>query len=70
MCERVDSAYQRLDSPYGRIVVDWKREDGVFKLKLTVPVNTSADVKLPDGRVCKVGSGKHSFSAKVKETYR
>ena len=32
---------------YGKITVDWTRENGRFKLKLSVPVNTVAVVTLP-----------------------
>ncbi len=35
------------NSRYGKIKVDWKSENSVFTLKLTVPVNTTATVILP-----------------------
>jgi alpha-L-rhamnosidase len=35
------------DSPYGRIVSDWKREGGVLTLNVIIPVNTSATVYVP-----------------------
>ncbi|MBP3389227.1 MAG: family 78 glycoside hydrolase catalytic domain [Clostridia bacterium] len=35
------------DTPYGRIEVAWKKEDGVFTMELTVPANTQAECALP-----------------------
>ena len=35
------------DSPYGMIRSSWKKENGVFTLKVEVPVNTTARVYLP-----------------------
>jgi alpha-L-rhamnosidase len=34
------------DSPYGRIATDWKIENSVLRLKLTVPPNTDAILRL------------------------
>lgn len=49
---------------YGDIVVDWKRENGIFRLSLAVPVNTKANVLLPDGTQRVVGSGNYKFETK------
>lgn len=35
------------DSPFGRIVSDWKREGGVLTMNVIIPVNTSATVYVP-----------------------
>ncbi|MFC1601678.1 alpha-L-rhamnosidase C-terminal domain-containing protein, partial [Candidatus Sumerlaeota bacterium] len=35
------------DSPDGRIESEWKREDKDFSLKITIPVNSVADVFIP-----------------------
>ncbi|MBT7066787.1 MAG: family 78 glycoside hydrolase catalytic domain [Verrucomicrobia bacterium] len=35
------------DSPYGRIVSEWRREDDSFSLKITVPANSTANVYFP-----------------------
>lgn len=35
------------DSPYGRIICDWKKERNDFILKVSVPVNTTALIYLP-----------------------
>jgi len=46
---------------YGQIACGWERGDGVFKMEVTVPCNTSANVILPDGSSYDVGSGQYSF---------
>ncbi|VGO13279.1 hypothetical protein PDESU_01835 [Pontiella desulfatans] len=35
------------DSPYGRIVSNWKREEGSFTMKVTVPPNSTGTVYVP-----------------------
>jgi hypothetical protein len=50
------------DTLYGKISVDWRRENDRFILHLTVPVNCTAKVYLPHETTSKeVGSGNHSF---------
>ncbi len=39
------------DSPAGRIVSDWKIENGRFLLKATIPEGVQASVTLPDGTI-------------------
>jgi alpha-L-rhamnosidase len=34
-------------SPYGLITSDWQKQDGVFRWKVTIPVNTTAIVYVP-----------------------
>jgi alpha-L-rhamnosidase len=47
---------------YGDIKVQWKRENKMFKLTVTIPVNTTATVVLPGGGGSKVlGSGEYSL---------
>ncbi len=36
-----------LDTGYGRVASDWERDDGEFRLKVTIPANTQATVRLP-----------------------
>lgn len=56
----VNAVYETL---YGKIIVDWTRKDGKFVLNLTVPVNTSAKVYLPDGQDPKeVQGGNYQFT--------
>jgi alpha-L-rhamnosidase len=45
----------------GMIEVSWTKTDGVFKLEVSVPANTTATVILPDNKQYKVGSGHHRF---------
>ena len=40
---------------------EWSMEEGKFKLKVEIPCNTTATVKLPDGRLYEVGSGIYQF---------
>ncbi len=35
------------DSPYGRIVSDWKREGRKLTMKVTIPANTTATIYVP-----------------------
>ena len=57
------------DSPYGRIVSNWRREGHTVALDVTIPANTTATVYLPggDGDVRKVGPGRHRFKAEMKQ---
>lgn len=61
----VDSASGSFLSQYGKIAVDWKAENGLFTLKLTVPANTVACVTLPGGTEAEIGSGDHTFTEKL-----
>jgi alpha-L-rhamnosidase len=36
-----------LDTGYGRVASDWERDDGEFRLAVTIPANTQATVRLP-----------------------
>ncbi|WP_319481545.1 glycoside hydrolase family 78 protein [uncultured Draconibacterium sp.] len=42
------------DSMYGKIVSDWKISDGQMTYQVEVPVNTSAEVVLPNAKVAEV----------------
>lgn len=53
------------ESLYGKISVDWKRENGLFNLKVNIPANTEAMVILPNKTTQSVGSGTHTFSVKL-----
>lgn len=56
--EFVDASYE---TPYGKVVSKWKKN--LMKLEWTVeiPVNTTADIFLPDGKQRRVGSGSYRF---------
>ena len=45
----ITSASASYDSPYGKIVSDWKRDDRYFYLDVEIPVNTTAQVFFPFG---------------------
>lgn len=55
------SAKRTYMSEYGEIAVGWSMDKGKFKLKVKIPCNTTAVVKMPDGRLYKVGSGMYQF---------
>jgi alpha-L-rhamnosidase len=50
-----------LDAVRGRIQVRWRRDGERVALDVTVPVNTTAEVVLPDGTRHDIGSGRHRF---------
>jgi alpha-L-rhamnosidase len=50
-----------VESVYGRVASGWEIRDGRFELKIEVPANTTATVKMPGGKVEEVGSGKWEF---------
>jgi len=59
----VEASY---DTLYGKITVDWRRENNQFILQLSVPVNCTAKVFLPHETTCtEVGSGNHLFTKEL-----
>ena len=48
-------------SPYGTILVNWKTENQIFKLDVTVPFGTKAQIIMPDGTSHTVESGKYHY---------
>ena len=49
---------------YGKVAVEWTKEGSSFKLKVTIPVNSSADIYLPgEKEPKKVSSGNYTFTA-------
>lgn len=63
-----------LNSPYGIISSTWKIENGLFKLDVIVPANTTAKVVLPAGELkdgketaaeAEIGSGSYHFECKM-----
>ena len=63
------SAAATHETPYGTAEVSWTLTDGTqFALDVTVPPNTTAEVRLPDGSApVEVGSGRHTFAAPIPE---
>jgi alpha-L-rhamnosidase len=56
-----DSAEAEHLTPYGRARSAWRLVEGELVVEATVPPNTSAQVRLPDGRQLTVGSGSHEW---------
>ncbi len=54
-----------LGTPYGNISSDWKVDGNAFKLNVTVPASTVAEITLPDGTSKTVGSGSHEFVCNI-----
>jgi alpha-L-rhamnosidase len=53
------------ESPYGTIESAWRKTGGGgLRLEVTVPVNTTAEVHVPGGRVHTVGSGTYEFETR------
>lgn len=52
-----------VETLYGSVSIHWTRENGLFTLHLTIPVNTTASVYLPgESQPREVGSGRHRFT--------
>lgn len=62
---RMTSAKSSHKTPYGVVSVDWTKSGGTFKMNVTVPCNTTAQIVLPNGQTRTVGSGTYSFSCKA-----
>ena len=59
-------AKAEFESMYGKIVSDWKIENGNFIYNIQIPPNTTATVVLPGSDESKkLGSGKYTFSTPV-----
>lgn len=61
-CGHANVSYQ---TPYGKVVSNWKKTLQQLSWDVEVPCNTTAEVHLPDGTVKKVGSGKYHFECKI-----
>lgn len=51
-------------SIYGMIETEWKKDNGKFELKVTIPCNTEAIIVLPNGDTYQKGSGCYEFCCK------
>lgn len=63
---KVDWAKTSFESIRGPIRTEWRKEGGKVKLSVEVPPNTTAEVRLPNGDVKTVGSGRHEYVTDVK----
>lgn len=52
-----------IDTLYGKVAVEWRREGETFSLDVSIPANCTAEVYLPgDSTAQRVGSGNHTFT--------
>ncbi|WP_105974273.1 family 78 glycoside hydrolase catalytic domain [Streptomyces geranii] len=58
---RAEGSYR---TPYGVVRARWTRADGRFRLRVELPANTTAEIRLPTGGGAThvVGSGQHTFT--------
>src|SRR5574344_767942 len=61
-CFDVDASYE---SPYGRISSCWKKSLQKLHWEVTIPVNTTATVCLPNGEQKEIGSGNSVFDVAI-----
>lgn len=60
--ERITFAKRTYETEYGKISVEWKKENEEFLMDVIVPCNTTATIVLPDGECHECGSGFYHFS--------
>lgn len=63
--EFVNASYE---TPYGKLVSNWKKTLMKLHWEVIVPVNTTAEVHLPNGKNQKIGSGTHIFDINIPQT--
>lgn len=54
-----------VETPYGRISTDWRIEDHIFHIKVIVPIGTTCELYLPDGKYHRLLNGSHTFKASI-----
>ncbi len=52
-------------SPYGKIVSQWKKENGAFYLDVEIPANTSALVYFPSENIKKLKESGQPFRSRI-----
>jgi alpha-L-rhamnosidase len=60
--EFADASYT---TPYGKVVSKWQKTLMKLHWEVTVPVNSTAEVHLPNGKIQKVGSGSYTFDVDI-----
>lgn len=64
----VKASYETL---YGWISIDWTHENDIFAMKVTVPVNCTAEIYLPgEAEPKEVKSGKYEYTAEMKNALK
>lgn len=59
-------AKAELETGFGKICSYWEIKDDSMTYNCTVPSNTTAEVRLPDGSVRTVGSGRYTFTTNMR----
>lgn len=62
------SARGKVETPFGTVVSDWCITDGVFRLRVQVPVSATCQLVLPNGQTHMLQSGCYCFAAGKEET--
>ena len=62
LCEQLTSAKGTVDTPYGEVISDWKKEGNVFRIHVQVPMGTTCSLELPDGSKEMLVSGRYERS--------
>ena len=62
LSSKVNEIDLKLDSPNGRIEIQWKRVNEKFDMRILVPAGTTAKVELPDGSTHTLVSGENKLS--------
>ena len=60
--EALDWAAASYDSVRGEICSEWRRRGGCVTLKVTIPANTTADIRIDGETVATVAGGVHEFT--------
>ncbi len=60
--EHVDASYM---TPYGKVISKWKKTLMNLTWDITIPVNTTAEVHLPAGKIEKIGSGTYTYQVEI-----
>jgi alpha-L-rhamnosidase len=50
-----------IETPYGKIVSDWKIKNDKFEIMVQVPVGTECMLRLPNSEECQLTNGTHQF---------
>lgn len=61
----VDASYE---TPYGKVVSHWKKNLIQLNWHVEIPVNTTANLYFPDGKVKNIGSGAYDFEVSFPQT--
>lgn len=64
ICGTLTSADGYLETKYGKIEISWKKSDGVFTLKVSVPDKTSCEIFMPSGDKYSVGCGNYEYTCR------